>query len=62
MQSFERSTFSLVMNKVNADFKILRLELLPTLLIIITKVLPLVCLPKVVQNLEDYALFPNIFL
>lgn len=50
------------MNKVNADFKILRLEMLPTLLLIITKMLPLVCLPKVVQNLEDYALFPNIFL
>lgn len=62
MKSFESATFSLVMNKVNADFKALRLEMLPTLLLIITKILPLVCLPKVVQNLEDYALFPNIFL
>lgn len=41
--------------------KILKFEMLATLFIII-KILPLVCLPKVVQNLEDYALFPNIFL
>lgn len=48
------------MNKINADFQTLRLEMLPTFITI--KILPLVCLPKVVQNLEDYALFPNIFL